>query len=247
MLRGPDPRLVPPPGSPARGPGPHRPHDPVLAPREIAHLPVRLGPGGSAGCCARWSIARSQASTEGGNVSRTAAATRGSSACCGLGYPRLLSARRSDTHLRVGEVRAAVDHLDRVDPACRGEEPDVAAVNSSSHCKPLPKLRSQLKAKAHTPSNRNPLHNVPRYLFLPPVVKPGRSRLGVPRLMWPSQLCGRHAVDAGDSALSRSGTPPNSCLADSGRPATAAARVPGGDQRGYGVDRQITVNSWADR
>ena len=29
-------------------------------------------------------------------------------------------------------------------------------------------------------SNRNPLHDVPRHLFLPPVVKPGRSWLGVP-------------------------------------------------------------------
>ena len=29
-------------------------------------------------------------------------------------------------------------------------------------------------------SNRNPLHNISRYPLLPPVVKPGRSRLRVP-------------------------------------------------------------------
>jgi hypothetical protein len=40
-------------------------------------------------------------------------------------------------------------------------------------------LAADLVKEASLDGNRNPLDNIARYLFLPPVVKPRRSRTGV--------------------------------------------------------------------
>ena len=63
-------------------------------------------------------------------------------------------------------------------------------------------------------------------------------------LMWPSWLCGPQPIGAENPALSRSGTPHNSVLADSNRPGVAGTCVTGTANEGAGVDRQIRASLW---
>ena len=63
-------------------------------------------------------------------------------------------------------------------------------------------------------------------------------------LMWPSWLCDLQPIGAENPALSRSGTPHNSFLADSNRPGVAGTRVTGTTNAGAGVDRQIRASLW---
>jgi hypothetical protein len=58
-------------------------------------------------------------------------------------------------------------------------------------------------------SNRNPLDDIPRYLFLPSIIKPSRSQLGMPGLMESPTVCGAGARSFIKSSLARKTHPHN--------------------------------------